>query len=100
MIEVTLPKKPSSVCFINRVWLSKTKLKNVKFKIVIFKPELLSGKIPKDPQAEEATKPVRQQRFCHWARMNILVGSPLAHYNLMVCFPVNLCQILSTCVPS
>lgn len=79
------------------MWLSKTKLKNVKFKIVIFKPELLSGKIPKDPQAEETTKPVRQRMFCHWAR---ILGSPLAHYNLMVCFPVNLCQILSTCVHS
>lgn len=58
MIEVTLPKKTLSVCFNNRLWLSKTRLKYVKFKIVIFKPELLSGKLPKESQAEEATKPV------------------------------------------
>lgn len=48
-----------SLCFTNRLWLSKTKLKNVKHKIVIFKPELLKGKISEDPQTLEAAKPVR-----------------------------------------
>lgn len=46
-----------------KVWLSKTKLKNVNYKIVIFKPELLSGKISKDPQTLEATKPLTFARF-------------------------------------
>lgn len=46
-----------------KLWLSKTKLKYVKFKIVIFKPELLSGKLPKESQAEEATKPLTFARF-------------------------------------
>lgn len=45
------------------VWLSKTRLKNVKYKIVIFNPELLRGKISKDPQKEEATKPLTFARF-------------------------------------
>ncbi|KAI3369466.1 hypothetical protein L3Q82_007683 [Scortum barcoo] len=44
-------------------WLSKTKLKNIKHKIVIFKPELLSGKISKDPQTLEAAKPLTFARF-------------------------------------
>lgn len=48
------------LAFTNRVWLSKTKLKNIKCKIVIFKPELLNGKISKDSQALEAANPVRQ----------------------------------------
>lgn len=42
------------------MWLSSTKLRNIKYKIVIFKTELLSGKISKDPQSLEAAKPVRQ----------------------------------------
>ncbi|XP_035518074.1 glycosyltransferase 8 domain-containing protein 1 [Morone saxatilis] len=46
-----------------KAWLSKTKLKNVKYKIVIFKPELLKGKIPKDPQTLEAEKPLTFARF-------------------------------------
>lgn len=45
------------------VWLSKTPLKNVKYKIVIFKPELLNGKISKDPQMLEAFKPLTFARF-------------------------------------
>lgn len=49
-----------SSCFTNSVWLSKTHLKNIKYRIVIFKPELLNGKISKDPQMLEAFKPVRQ----------------------------------------
>lgn len=43
-----------------RAWLSNTRLNSVKYKIVIFKPELLNGKISKDPQTPEAAKPVRQ----------------------------------------
>ncbi|XP_034543043.1 glycosyltransferase 8 domain-containing protein 1 [Notolabrus celidotus] len=46
-----------------KVWLSNTKLKNVNYKIVIFQPELLSGKISKDPQTLEATKPLTFARF-------------------------------------
>ncbi|XP_074542423.1 glycosyltransferase 8 domain-containing protein 1 [Halichoeres trimaculatus] len=46
-----------------KMWLSKTKLKNVNYKIVIFKPELLSGKVSKDPQTLEATKPLTFARF-------------------------------------
>ncbi|XP_032369409.1 glycosyltransferase 8 domain-containing protein 1 isoform X2 [Etheostoma spectabile] len=45
------------------VWLSKTRLKNVKYKIVIFKPELLNRKISKDPQTLEAAKPLTFARF-------------------------------------
>ncbi|XP_028432078.1 glycosyltransferase 8 domain-containing protein 1 isoform X2 [Perca flavescens] len=45
------------------VWLSKTRLKNVKYTIVIFKPELLNGKISKDPQTLEAVKPLTFARF-------------------------------------
>lgn len=46
-----------------QMWLSKTKLKSVKYKIVIFKPELLNGKISKDPQMLEAAKPLTFARF-------------------------------------
>lgn len=42
------------------MWLSSTKLKHIKYKIVIFKTELLSGKISKDPQSQEAAKVVRR----------------------------------------
>ncbi|KAF1391438.1 hypothetical protein PFLUV_G00042120 [Perca fluviatilis] len=45
------------------VWLSKTRLKNVKYTIVIFKPELLNGKISKDPQTLQAVKPLTFARF-------------------------------------
>ncbi|XP_068576064.1 glycosyltransferase 8 domain-containing protein 1 [Cebidichthys violaceus] len=45
------------------VWLSNTRLKNVKYKIVIFKPELLNGKIAKDTQPLEAAKPLTFARF-------------------------------------
>ncbi|CAB1314856.1 unnamed protein product, partial [Coregonus sp. 'balchen'] len=33
-----------------KVWMSKTQLNNVKHKIIIFEPQLLNGKITKDPQ--------------------------------------------------
>ncbi|XP_069013345.1 glycosyltransferase 8 domain-containing protein 1 [Embiotoca jacksoni] len=46
-----------------KVWLSKTKLKNMKYKIVIFEPELLNGKMSKDPQRLEAAKPLTFARF-------------------------------------
>ncbi|XP_042356971.1 glycosyltransferase 8 domain-containing protein 1 [Plectropomus leopardus] len=45
------------------VWLSKTRLKNIKYKIVIFQPELLNGKISKDPQTLAAAKPLTFARF-------------------------------------
>ncbi|XP_028262979.1 glycosyltransferase 8 domain-containing protein 1 [Parambassis ranga] len=44
-------------------WLTKTNLKNVKYKIVIFKPELINGKISKDLQTVDATKPLAFARF-------------------------------------
>ncbi|XP_047439500.1 glycosyltransferase 8 domain-containing protein 1 [Mugil cephalus] len=46
-----------------KAWMSKTKLNNIKHKIVIFKPELLSGKIANDPQMPEAAKPLTFARF-------------------------------------
>lgn len=46
--------------FTYREWLSKTKLKNIKYKIFIFDPELITGKVSKDSQMLEAVKPVRQ----------------------------------------
>ncbi|KAM7422256.1 hypothetical protein PAMA_010363 [Pampus argenteus] len=45
------------------VWLSKTTLKNIKYKIVIFKPELLSEKISKGPQTLESEKPLTFARY-------------------------------------
>ncbi|KAM9408664.1 glycosyltransferase 8 domain-containing protein 1 [Pholidichthys leucotaenia] len=46
-----------------KTWLTKTKLKNIKYKIGIFKPEFLTGKISKDPQTQAATKPLTFARF-------------------------------------
>lgn len=46
-----------------KAWLSNTRLNSAKYKIVIFKPELLSGKISKDPQNLEAAKPLTFARF-------------------------------------
>ncbi|KAG7493692.1 hypothetical protein JOB18_014570 [Solea senegalensis] len=46
-----------------KLWLSKTKLKNIKYNIIIFQPELLSGKISKDPQTREAAQPLAFARF-------------------------------------
>ncbi|XP_041638777.1 glycosyltransferase 8 domain-containing protein 1 [Cheilinus undulatus] len=46
-----------------KMWLSKTKLEKINYKIVIFKPELLDGKISKDPQTLEAVKPLTFARF-------------------------------------
>lgn len=44
------------------MWLTKTRLKSVRYKIVIFKPEILKGKIPEDSQAQEAAQPVRREK--------------------------------------
>ncbi|XP_047203881.1 glycosyltransferase 8 domain-containing protein 1 [Girardinichthys multiradiatus] len=46
-----------------KAWMSKTKLKNVKYKVVIFQPELLNGKISKDPTMPEAAKLLSFARF-------------------------------------
>ncbi|XP_029358911.1 glycosyltransferase 8 domain-containing protein 1 [Echeneis naucrates] len=46
-----------------KVWLSETKLKTVKYNIVVFKPELLSGKISKDPKTPETVKPLTFARY-------------------------------------
>ncbi|KAM4588790.1 glycosyltransferase 8 domain-containing protein 1 [Odontesthes bonariensis] len=46
-----------------KVWLSNTELKNTKYKIVIFNPEILSGKLSKDAQSLEAAKPLTFARF-------------------------------------
>ncbi|KAM8917591.1 glycosyltransferase 8 domain-containing protein 1 isoform 1-T1 [Spinachia spinachia] len=45
------------------VWLSKTRLKDVKYKIVIFKPELLSGKMSKESQMLQDAQPLTFARF-------------------------------------
>ncbi|XP_019942612.1 glycosyltransferase 8 domain-containing protein 1 [Paralichthys olivaceus] len=49
-----------------KAWLSETKLKNINYKIVVFKPELLSGKISKDPQTQEAAKLGGQLTFARF----------------------------------
>ncbi|KAF7659766.1 hypothetical protein LDENG_00293210 [Lucifuga dentata] len=46
-----------------QVWLSNTLFRNVKYQIVIFKPEVLKGKISKDPQIQKTTKPLTFARF-------------------------------------
>lgn len=46
-----------------KMWLTKTRLKSVRYKIVIFKPEILKGKIPEDSQAQEAAQPLTFARF-------------------------------------
>ncbi|XP_068598445.1 glycosyltransferase 8 domain-containing protein 1 [Brachionichthys hirsutus] len=46
-----------------KLWLSSSELKDVKYKIVIFKPELLNGRMSKDPQTLEAVKPLAFARF-------------------------------------
>ncbi|XP_040058639.2 glycosyltransferase 8 domain-containing protein 1 isoform X1 [Gasterosteus aculeatus] len=45
------------------VWLSKTQLNNVKYNIVIFKPELLSGKMSKDSPMLQDAQPLTFARF-------------------------------------
>ncbi|KAK2862326.1 hypothetical protein Q5P01_001859 [Channa striata] len=44
-------------------WLSRTKLKNIKYNIVLFNTEPLSGRISKDPQVLEAVKLLSFARF-------------------------------------
>ncbi|KAM9813595.1 glycosyltransferase 8 domain-containing protein 1 [Neosynchiropus ocellatus] len=46
-----------------REWLSLTKFKNLKYKIVIFNAEVLIGKISNDPKVLEATKPLTFARY-------------------------------------
>lgn len=46
-----------------KAWLSGTKLNDVKYKIIVFKPEILNGKIAKDPNALETVKPLTFSRF-------------------------------------
>uniref|UniRef100_A0A1A7XF59 Glycosyltransferase 8 domain-containing protein 1 n=1 Tax=Iconisemion striatum TaxID=60296 RepID=A0A1A7XF59_9TELE len=46
-----------------QLWLSQTKLKNVKHKIIIFNPDLLNGKMSKDPEVAESSKPLTFARF-------------------------------------
>nr|XP_015815031.2 glycosyltransferase 8 domain-containing protein 1 [Nothobranchius furzeri] len=46
-----------------KLWLSRTKLKNVKHKIIVFNPDLLSGKISKDPKVAESSTPLTFARF-------------------------------------
>ncbi|KAG7238339.1 hypothetical protein INR49_031055 [Caranx melampygus] len=49
-----------------KVWLKEPKLRTIKYKIVVFKPELLSGKTPKDPQALETVKPSKPLTFARF----------------------------------
>ncbi|KAK0139842.1 Glycosyltransferase 8 domain-containing protein 1 [Merluccius polli] len=44
-------------------WLSKTSLHKVKYKITVFKPDVLNGKISKDPKRLETLKPLTFARF-------------------------------------
>ncbi|XP_049590062.1 glycosyltransferase 8 domain-containing protein 1 [Syngnathus scovelli] len=44
-------------------WLSAPRLKNIKYKLVLFKPELLVGKIAKKTPTLEATKPLTFARY-------------------------------------
>lgn len=44
-------------------WLSKTRLNTIKYKITVFKPEVLNGKISKDPKRLETLKPLTFARF-------------------------------------
>ncbi|XP_029948437.1 glycosyltransferase 8 domain-containing protein 1 [Salarias fasciatus] len=44
-------------------WLSDIRLKHVKYRIAVFNPDLLSGKISQDPQILEATKPLTFARY-------------------------------------
>ncbi|XP_056885046.1 glycosyltransferase 8 domain-containing protein 1 isoform X2 [Takifugu flavidus] len=46
-----------------KAWLSKTKLKHVNYKIIIFEPGLLSGRISKDAKTMETVKPLTFARF-------------------------------------
>ncbi|XP_054641347.1 glycosyltransferase 8 domain-containing protein 1 [Dunckerocampus dactyliophorus] len=46
-----------------KVWLSVPRLKNIKYKIVLFKPELLIGKTPKNSQLVDTTKPLTFARY-------------------------------------
>ncbi|KAM9859744.1 glycosyltransferase 8 domain-containing protein 1 [Aulostomus maculatus] len=46
-----------------KLWLSETTLKNIKYKIIIFNRELLVGKLSKDPQVLEASKPLTFARY-------------------------------------
>ena len=38
--------------------MSRTRLNHVKYKITVFKPDVLNGKISKDPKRLETVKPV------------------------------------------
>lgn len=42
-----------------REWLSKTRLNTIEYKITVFKPDVLNGKISTDPKRLGALKPVR-----------------------------------------
>ncbi|XP_061640722.1 glycosyltransferase 8 domain-containing protein 1 [Phyllopteryx taeniolatus] len=46
-----------------KAWLSAPRLKSMKYKMVLFKPELLVGKIPKNPQMIDGTKPLTFARY-------------------------------------
>ncbi|XP_035652644.1 glycosyltransferase 8 domain-containing protein 1 isoform X1 [Oncorhynchus keta] len=46
-----------------KVWMTKTQLNNVKHKIIIFEPQLLNGKITKNPQKLDSVKPLTFARF-------------------------------------
>lgn len=46
-----------------KAWLEDPKLKDVRHKIVIFKPEHLKGKVSTDSKSPEATKPLAFARF-------------------------------------
>ncbi|XP_061840890.1 glycosyltransferase 8 domain-containing protein 1 isoform X2 [Nerophis lumbriciformis] len=46
-----------------KAWLSVPRLQHIKYKIVVFKPELLIGKVATDPQLADTTKPLTFARY-------------------------------------
>ncbi|XP_061778636.1 glycosyltransferase 8 domain-containing protein 1 [Nerophis ophidion] len=46
-----------------KAWLSVPKLQHIKYKMVVFQPELLIGKVATDPQLADTTKPLTFARY-------------------------------------
>ncbi|XP_057702534.1 glycosyltransferase 8 domain-containing protein 1 isoform X2 [Corythoichthys intestinalis] len=46
-----------------RAWLSVPRLKSIKYKLVLFNPEMLVGKLPKNPEMTDAAKPLTFARY-------------------------------------
>ncbi|KPP74130.1 glycosyltransferase 8 domain-containing protein 1-like [Scleropages formosus] len=46
-----------------KTWLSQTSLNQIRYKIILFEPQILNGKVSKDPQKVDAVKPLTFARF-------------------------------------